>query len=188
MIIVVLCIVIVCLRRSSRKKGLEDGKVTYSMSKLNTDVTGDNNPSNDITEANTVDYDTINSGAYYNIHTIPYSKTSEEEYTSKLNTDVTMDNNPSYDVTKANREDYDTVNPGAYYNVHTKPYSKKSEEEYYVQPYEPTHGQHIDVDGYIKIHPPTGQSHDTKGIHSHFTANINSPVQDEYELINQPYS
>ena len=52
-----------------------------------------------ITKANTADYDTINSGAYHNVHTKLYSKTSKEEYTRKLNTDVTMDDNPSYDVT-----------------------------------------------------------------------------------------
>ena len=48
MIIVVLCIVILCMRRSHRKKGFEDEKVTYSTSKLNTDVSMDYNPSYDI--------------------------------------------------------------------------------------------------------------------------------------------
>ena len=89
MIIVVLCIVILCMRRSHRKK--EDDKVTYSTSKLNTDVAMDNNPSYDVTKANTVDYsyDTINPGdsdvpittnPSYDVHTKPYSKTSEDDY------------------------------------------------------------------------------------------------------------
>ena len=137
MIIVVLRIVILCMRRSHRKK---DDKGTYGIDKLNTgviliirnpscDVTIDHNPSCDVTKANTVDYsyDTINPGG----------------------SDVPIITNPSY-------------------NVHTKPYSKTSEDEYnYVQP--------NDVDGYIKIYPSTGQSHDIRGIHSHSIAN--SPLQ-----------
>ena len=101
-----------------------------------------------------------------------------------------MDYNPSYDVTKATTVDctYDdtinldvpiTTNPS--YNVHTKPYSKTSEDDYnYVQPND------TDADGYIKIHPSIGQSHGIRGIHSYSTAN--TPLQDEYELINQPYN
>ena len=97
--------------------------------------------------------------------------------TAKLNTDVTLDSNPSYDVIKTlgGSDVPITTNPS--YNAHTKPYSKTSEDEYnYVQP--------NDVDGYIKIHPTTGQSHDIRGIHSHSTAN--SPLQDEYGVVNQP--
>ena len=98
MIIVVLCIVILCMRRSHRK---QDDKVPYGINKLNTDVTIDHNrscdvtidhnPSYDVTKASTVDYsyDTINPGGSdvpittnpsYNVHTKPYSKTSEDEY------------------------------------------------------------------------------------------------------------
>ena len=60
MIIVVLCIVILCIRRS---RGKGDNKDIYSTSKHNTDVnvTMNNNPS-------------------YDVHTKPYSKTSEDEY------------------------------------------------------------------------------------------------------------
>ena len=138
MIIVVLCIVILCMRRSHRKKGFEDDKVTYSTSKLNKDVSMDYNPSYDVTKASTVDY----------------------SYDDTINPDVPITTNPSY-------------------NVHTKPYSKTSEDEYnYVQP--------NDVDEYIKIYPTTGQSHGIRGIHSYSTAN--STIQDEYELINQPYN
>ena len=89
MIIVVLCVVILCMRRSHMKK--EDDKITYTTSKLNTDVTMDSNPSYDVTKVDTVNYsyDTINPGGsdvpittnpYYNVHTKPYSKTSEDDY------------------------------------------------------------------------------------------------------------
>ena len=142
MIIVVLCIVILCMRRSHRKKGFKDDKVTYSTSKLNTDITMNHNPSYDVTKASTVDYsyDTINPGG----------------------SDVPITTNPSY-------------------NVHTKPYSKTSEDDYnYVQPND------TDVDGYIKIHPNIDQSHVIRGIHPYSTAN--TPLQDEYELVNQPYN
>ena len=88
MIIVVLCIVILCMRRSHRKKGLH---IANNTTILNTDVTMDNNPSYDITKVDTVDYsyDTINPGdsdvpittnPSYNVHTKPYSKTSEDDY------------------------------------------------------------------------------------------------------------
>ena len=85
MIIVVLCIVILCMRRSSRRA---DDKVPYGINRLN-NVTMDNNPSYDVTKANTVDYDTINPGGSdvpittnpsYNVHTKLYSKTREDEY------------------------------------------------------------------------------------------------------------
>ena len=88
MITVVLCIVIVCVRRCHRK---EDNKLTYNTTKLNTDVTIDNNPSYDVTKANTLDhsYSTINPGGSdvpitinpsYDVPTKPYSKTSEDDY------------------------------------------------------------------------------------------------------------
>ena len=58
MITVVLCIAIVRMRRCHRKA---DNKVTCNTTKLNTDVTIDDNPSYDVTKANTVDisYNTI---------------------------------------------------------------------------------------------------------------------------------
>ena len=88
MIIVVLCIVVLCMRRSHRKKG---SHVVNNTTKINTNVTIENNPSYDITKANTVDhsYETINPGGSdvpittnpsYNFHTKPYSKTSEDDY------------------------------------------------------------------------------------------------------------
>ena len=59
--------------------------------KINTNIIFENNPSYDVTKANTVDYsyDTINPGGSdvpittnpsYNVHTKPYSKTSEDDY------------------------------------------------------------------------------------------------------------
>ena len=165
MIILVLCIVMLCMRRSHRKKG---SHIVDNITKLNTNVTIDHNPSYDVTIDHNRSYD------------------------------VTIDRNPSYDVTKANTVQmeylYNTVNPGGSdvpittnpcYNVHTKPYSKTSEDDYnYVQPNEPT--QHSDVDGYIKIRPTIDQSHGIRGIHSHHTAN--TPEQDEYGVVNQPRS
>ena len=157
MIIVVLCIVILCMRRSHRKK---DDKGTYGIDKLNTDVILIiRNPSCDVT--------------------IDHNRSCDVTIDHNPSCDVTIDHNPSCDVTKANTVDYsyDTINPGGSdvpiitnpsYNVHTKPYSKTSEDEYnYVQP--------NDVDGYIKIYPSTGQSHDIRGIYSHSIAN--SPLQ-----------
>ena len=135
MIIVVLCIVVLCMRRSHRKKG---SHVDDNTIKLNTnvtidhnpsyDVTIDHNPSYDITKANTVDYlyDTINPGGSdvpittnpsYNVHTTPYSKTSEDEYNYVQPNEfipdqhpegtIKMETSPSYGVNT--REDRATL-------------------------------------------------------------------------------
>ena len=88
MIIEVLCIVILCMRRCD---GKGDDRVPCGINKLNTDVSMEYNPSYDVTEASTVDYsyDTNNPGGSdvpitanpsYNVHTKPYSKTSEDDY------------------------------------------------------------------------------------------------------------
>ena len=90
MIIVVLRIVVLCMRRPHRQG---DNKEIYSKSKHITDVnvTMDNNPSYDVTKADTVDYsyNAINPGGSdvptttnpsYNVHTKPYGKTSEDDY------------------------------------------------------------------------------------------------------------
>ena len=116
MIIVVLCIVILCMRRSHRKR---DDKVTYSTGKLSTDVTVDCSQSCDVFNSNIVDhlYSTIEPGdsdvpittnPSYNVHTKPYSKTSEDEYNyvqpnehmqhSDFDDTIKMDTNPSYGV------------------------------------------------------------------------------------------
>ena len=101
MIIVVLCIVVLCVRRSHRRG---DNKEIYSKSKHITDVnvTMDNNPSYDVTKADTVDYsyDTINPGGSdvpittnpsYNVLTKPYSKTSEDDYNYVQPNDTDVD-------------------------------------------------------------------------------------------------
>ena len=61
MITVVLCIVILCMRRCHQKA---DNNVSYNTTELNTDVTIHPNPSYDVTKVNTVDslYNTIRPG------------------------------------------------------------------------------------------------------------------------------
>ena len=125
MIIVVLCIVILCMRRSHRKKGFKDDKVTYSTSKLNTDITMDHNSSYDVTKASTVDCtydDTINSDVpittnpSYNVHTRPYSKTSEDDYNYVQPNDTDVDGyikiHPNIDQSHGTRgtHSYSTAN------------------------------------------------------------------------------
>ena len=104
------------MRRCHRERHY---KVAYNTTKLNTDVTIDNNPSYDVTKANTLDhsYSTIKPGGSdvpitinpsYNTPTKPYSKTSEDDYNyvqpnefvqhSNLEDTIKMDTNPSYGV------------------------------------------------------------------------------------------
>ena len=87
LIIVMLCIVILCVRRSHRKKG-SPVHVVDNTTILNTDVTIENNPSYDVTKANTLDhiYDSIKLedsdviNPTYDVHTKPCSKTNEDEW------------------------------------------------------------------------------------------------------------
>ena len=133
------------MRRSHRKKGLHvvdntiklntditiDQNPSYDVTidrNPSYDVTIDHNPSYNVTKANTVDYsyDTINPGGSdvpmttnpsYNVHTKPYSKTSEDEYNyvqpNELIADqhpegtIKMETNPSYGVNT--REDRATM-------------------------------------------------------------------------------
>ena len=85
MITVVLCIVILCMRRCRQKV---DKNVSYTTTELNKDVTLHPNPSYDVAKANAVDslYNTIKprdldvpltSNPSYNVPTKPYS---EDEY------------------------------------------------------------------------------------------------------------
>ena len=87
MITVVLCIVILCVRRSHRKGTFP----VDNTAKLNENVTIDNNPAYDITKANTVGslYSTIKPGdsdvpitanPSYVAPNKPYSKACEDEY------------------------------------------------------------------------------------------------------------
>ena len=82
MIIVVSCIVILCMRRSSRKKG---SHVVDNTTKINTDVVMHGNPSYDVAKVDHI-YDTIEPGdsdvtdPSYNVHTKAYSNASEDEY------------------------------------------------------------------------------------------------------------
>ena len=113
MITVVLCIVIMCMRRCHRKRAFP---VDNNTTKLNENVTIDNNPAYDVTKANTVGslYSTIKPGdsdvpitanPSYNVPTKPYSKAaSQDEYLqlhqhSNLEDTIKMDTNPSYGVT-----------------------------------------------------------------------------------------
>ena len=84
MITVVLCIVILCVRRCHRKGIPVDDKVFYNTAKLNENVAIENNPSYDVTKANTVGslYSTIKPGESdvpitanpsYAVPTKPYS-------------------------------------------------------------------------------------------------------------------
>ena len=136
MITVVLCIVIVYMRRCHRERHY---KVTYNTTNLNADVTIHNNPSYDVTKANTLDhsYSTINPGGSdvpitinpsYNVPTKPYSKTSEDDYNyvqpnefvqhSNLEDNIKMDTNPSYGVNiqeeKAAATDLDTAHQSSH--------------------------------------------------------------------------
>ena len=126
MITVVLCIVILCMRRCHRKgKYPVDDKVYYDLTDLNTDVNIDHNPSYVVTTPEIVEYSTIKprdstvsitsnpsyyipftSNPSYNVPTKPYS---EDEYNyvqpnefnqhSDLDGSIKIDTNPSYGVT-----------------------------------------------------------------------------------------
>ena len=95
MITVVLCIVILCMRRCHRKGTFPMDNVIYNTTKLNKNVTIENNPAYDVTKANTMGslYSTskpgdsdipITANPSYAVPTKPYNKASEDEYNYNL--------------------------------------------------------------------------------------------------------
>ena len=119
-IIIVLCILILCVRCNKEGASRMDNKVFNNTTdcQLNTNVTIENNPSYDVTKANTSDYLCIKSEdpdvpittnpSYSELH----SKTSKDEHIyeqpdefnqySGLEPTITMDVNPSYGISTAN--------------------------------------------------------------------------------------
>lgn len=75
MVTSLLCIVILCLRKSQSKGTPVDDKVPYSMTELNTDVIIKRNPSYDVIKPIAVEYSEPISSC-----TMSYSKTNQEEY------------------------------------------------------------------------------------------------------------
>ena len=163
-------------------------KNAYNATKLNTDVTIDNNPSYDVTKANTLDhsYSTINPGGSdvpitinpsYDVPTKPYSKTSEDDYNyvqpnefvqhSNLEDTIKMDTNPSYGVSTG--KDRET----AFSTTVTNSDTTKQYEDYYV------------CDDHLLHHnTPANTTGDVKGDNS-----SPNPVDEvEYGVVNQPRS
>jgi len=121
MITIVLCVAIVCVRRSHRKETFPMGydEAFYIATKLNTAVTTQHNPSYDVTKTNTVDHlyiactgsdVPVSPKPSCNVVTEFYSKTNEDEYNyvqpnelnqhSDLGGTIKMDTNPSYGVSR----------------------------------------------------------------------------------------
>ena len=186
MIIVVLCIVILCIRRSHRKRmfRIDDDKVFYNTTKLNTDVTIEDNPSYDITKANTVDYsyDTINPGdsdvplttnPSYNVDTKPYSKTSEDEdyiqpneltQYSDVDGHIKIDSSLHCGAEKLIDQHFTIIT--------TNPAPTKQHDYDYVHDYS---FKGIAKDGYLQVHTSVGQGSCAKPLD-----------EGEYGVINQP--
>ena len=109
MITVVLCIVILCVRRCHRKRIPVDDKVFYNTTKLNTDVPVEYNPSYGVTKKDNNIIKTgnpvvsITTNPVYNVPAKPYMNINEDECDyaqtsqhSDLNESVKMYSNPSY--------------------------------------------------------------------------------------------
>ena len=202
MITAVLCIVIVCVRRSHEKgKFTLNDKVLYNTTKLNTNVTIEYNPSYDVAKVNAMDNgSTITPGnsdfpitpnPSYSTHNETTNKYSNGQHNDPGGSDVPITINPSY-------------------NVHTKPYNKASEYDYdYVQPNELV--QHSDLEDTIKMdtNPSYGVStekqHDYDYVsddhhllHHNTATNINGdmnedniqihPIVDQRNKTHLPYS
>ena len=136
MITVVLCIVILCMRRSYRKKQFSmDDKVYYDFTNLNTNVKLDHNPSY---VATTPDHDTV-----------AYSTVKPRDFS------VSITSNPSYYIPF-------TSNPS--YNVPTKPYSE--DEYNYVQPNEFDQHSDLDGSIEMDTNPSYGVGEDRTTVFS----------------------
>ena len=120
---IVMCIVILRVRCNEKGASRVDNKVFNSTTncKLKTNVTIENNPSCDVTKANTLNYLYIKPGdpgvpiitsPSYSVPAKHFSKTSKDEHNyeqpdefnqySGLEATITMDVNPSYEMSTAN--------------------------------------------------------------------------------------
>ena len=205
MISVVLCIVILCMRRSHRKGTFPvDNKVCYNTTKLNENVTIENNPAYDVTKASMVGslYSTIKPGdsdvpittnPSYSIPTKPYSKASEDEYNyvqlnqhSGLEDTIKMDTNPSYGVTTGG--DRATA-----FSTHsdTKATTKQYDYDYVCDDRLLHHFTAANTTGDVKKDIPASvdQSQYMENVHPLCIADSALPSNEgEYGVVNQPKS
>ena len=201
MITVVLCIVILCMRRCHQKA---HNNVSYNTTGLNTDVTIHPNPSYDVAKANTVDslYNTIRPGDLvvpittnpsYDVPTKPYS---EDEYNyvqpnefnqhSDLEDTIKIDTNPSYGVTTGG--DRATA-----FSAHsdTKATTKQYDYDYVCDDRLLHHITAANTTGDVKKDIPASvdQSHYTENVHPLCIADSAQPSNEgEYDVVNQPKS
>ena len=199
MITVVLCIVILCMRRCHRKGTFPvDNQVLYNTAKLNENVTIDNNPAYDVTKANTVGslYSTIKlrdsdvpitANPSYHVPTKPYSKAaSENEYLqlnqhSNLEDTIKMDTNPSYGVTTG----------GVSAHSDTKATTKQCDYDYVCEDRLLHQIAAASTTGEVKRDLPASvdQSQYMVNVHPVCTADSTQPSSDgEYGVVNQPKS
>ena len=122
-ITLVFCIVILCVRCNMEGASVVNNKVFNNTTncKLKTNVTIENNPSYDVTKADTLDYLSIKpedlyvpitTNPSYSVPAKPHSITSKDEHNyeqfdefnqySGLEATITMDVNPSYEISIAN--------------------------------------------------------------------------------------
>ena len=194
MITVVLCIVILCMRRCHRKGTFPvDNKVLYNTTRLNENVTIDNNPAYDVTKANTVgslyitgDSDVpITANPSYNVPTKPYSKAASEDEYLQLNQQsntIKMDTNPSYGVTTAG---------GVSAHSDTKAITKQCDYDYVCEDHLLHQIAAASTTGEAKKDLPASvdQSQYMENVHPVFTADCAQPSSDgEYGTVNQPKS
>ena len=194
MITVVLCVVILCTRRSLKKEGFH----VYDeiSTKLNTNVT---NKSHGVAkeEATKYLYSTTNS-----VPTMPYSKTSEDKYDniqlneciqhSELKETVEMDINPSYGVSIEDKAvAFNTTVTDSDMSAHQL--SQQYDCDYVHDESDELHHNTTtatlrDVEDNLWYHITVDQSHETKAVvHSPYLPPIAKQTDEsEYSVINQP--
>ena len=200
MITVMLCIVILCMRRY-HKKGKFPVDI-YNTTKLNENVTVENNPAYDVANANTMDslYSTIKPGdsdvpitanPSYAVPTKPYNKASEDEYNyaqlnqhSHLEDTIKTDTNPSYGVTTGG--DRATA-----FSAHsdTKATTKQYDYDYVCDDRLLHHITAANTTGDVKKDIPASvdQNYYMENVHPLCIADSAQPSNEgEYDVVNQP--
>ena len=202
MITVVLCIVILCVRRCHRKGTFP---VDNNTTKLNENVAIESNPAYDVTKANTVGslYSTIKPGdsdvpitanPSYAFPTKPYSKTSEDEYnyvqpnqhSGLEDASIKMDINPSYGVTTGDR-----ATAFSAHSADTKATSKQYDYDYVCDDRLLHHNTGANTTGDVKKDIPASvdQSNYMENVHPLCIAGSDQPSNEgEYGVVNQPKS
>jgi len=197
MIAIVLCVVMLFIKRSHEKGKfpIEYDKAFNDTTKVNTAITIKHNPSYDLIKTNRVDYSLnvpVTSNPSYGVTTKPYSKATEDDYNyvqpnehSDLHAAIKLDINPSYGISRGK----DRATPASIETVtksNTKAHDSSHNATIVLCGYDYVHDDH-----FLRQNVATNAASDTRkdNVQVNTTVDQTKPTDEgEYDVINQPQS